>query len=302
MGMIADMIMPIVRVGKQSDSYNIWSQADALRTEDDNRAPGTEANLISMSVDSAVYFADNYALKMGLTLEDRENADAAFLSEIREGRVMRIMDKLMLNWEVRVANLVTSTSNVGSSSTVTSAWTDYTDGNSDPLGNVWTAIDNVEDATGYRPNRIVFGAQAWRNFRRHKNVIDTVNGDSGIVGPSNVRGTVSQQQVAAVLEMEQILVGRAYQNTNEEDQSISLSSIWADNVLIYYAPMRPSRDVPSFAYSFRWQKPSIPNMAVERHPYDTKTKSEEIEAGYYQDEKITSAPLAFLLNAVNSSQ
>jgi hypothetical protein len=43
-------------------------------------------------------------------------------------------------------------------------------------------------------------------------------------------------------------------------------------------------------------------MTAERHPYDTKIKSEEVEIGYYQDEKITASEYGFLLVAVNSSQ
>jgi hypothetical protein len=42
-------------------------------------------------------------------------------------------------------------------------------------------------------------------------------------------------------------------------------------------------------------------MQVERHPYNTKTKSEEVEVGYYQDEKITGADYSFLITNVNSN-
>ena len=42
-------------------------------------------------------------------------------------------------------------------------------------------------------------------------------------------------------------------------------------------------------------------MTVERHPYDSVIKAELIEAGYYQDEKITGSTYGFLLTAVNSS-
>jgi len=41
-------------------------------------------------------------------------------------------------------------------------------------------------------------------------------------------------------------------------------------------------------------------MQIEVHPFDVKTKSEEIELGYYQDEKITSSVLGFLLTHVTS--
>jgi hypothetical protein len=54
-------------------------------------------------------------------------------------------------------------------------------------------------------------------------------------------------------------------------------------------------------YSYRWAAGGLPNMQAERHPFDPKTKSEEVEVGYYQDEKITGSDYSFLLTAVNSS-
>jgi hypothetical protein len=42
-------------------------------------------------------------------------------------------------------------------------------------------------------------------------------------------------------------------------------------------------------------------MQVERHPFDTKTKSADIEVGYYQVEKVTGPEYAYVIRAVNSS-
>jgi len=295
-GMIADIVAPEVPVQKQSDSYTIWSQADALRTEDDKRAPGTEANLITRGVSSDTYFANNFALKSALTLEDRENMDAAFIQQLRNGKVEYIKDKLTLNWEKRLADKVTSGSNVGSYSTIDSDWQDYTTGQSDPIGDMQTAITNVQDATGYRPNRCLMGGLAWRHFRRHEDVIDLLYGSSG---QGKVR-YASREQAKEIFEVDQLIIGETYYNSGAEGQSLALQHMWLDYVLVYYAPSRPSRETPSFMYSFRWKKPAIPNMAAEVHPFDRKTKSEEVELGYYQDEKITGANLGFLLTHVTS--
>lgn len=295
-GMIADLIAPIVSVGKQSDSYPVWSQADALRVEEDKRAPGTEANLISQDVSSDTYFADNYALKTGLTLEDRENMDAAFIKQLRDGKARFLKGKVALAWESRVALQVTSGTNVGSYSTVISDWMDHATGKSTPLDDVQTALDNVQDLTGYRPNRLIFGELAWRHFRQHADVISILHGTTGRGEPRYA----SREQVKAIFEVDQFLVGAAYYNSAAEGQAQVLSPMWLDNVLAYYCPPAPSIDEPSFMYSFRWTKPGLPNMGVERHPFDSRKKSEEVEIGYYQDEKITSAPLSFLITHVTS--
>lgn len=292
-GMIADLIFPVVDVVKQSDFYAVFSRADALRIEDTARAPGTMANKISRGMSSGTYFAKNYALDYPIVLEDRENMDQLFLQKIYNGRVAYLMDKLMLDWENRIASKVTSGSNVGSYSAVGSSWSDLD--NSDPISDINNMLDNVRDSTGKRPNNLVMGETAYRLARRNAAVRNL------IFGSNNGGGFASRAQLADLFEVDQVLVGGAYKNTGNEAQAESLVQVWGPNVLAYYAPSAPSMDVPSFGYSIRWNRPGLPNMQVERHPFDTRRKAEDIEVGYYQDEKITGAEYGFLLLAVNSS-
>lgn len=287
---IADQIAPIVSVQKQHDLYYVWNKGDAFRPEDDKRAPGTEANIITRGMSSESYFADNYALKDAIPWEDINNADQGFIFTERGARAEALKDKLYLNWEYRVAMQVTSGSNVGSYSGVASSWATHTT-NSDPLGSINTAIQNVEDATGYKPNSIVFGGMAWRNFRENAAVISRIYGSMRNKDKPRV---ATKEQVKAVFELERFLVGGAYYNTADEGQTLSLSQIWGDDVLVYYAPLQARRDKPSFMYSFRWNKIRDLGMAAEIH-MDTKKKADEVELGYYQDEKITASDLGFLL-------
>jgi len=293
-GFIADQIFPVVQVPKQSDTYVIFEQADLFRQEPTRRSRGGEANKIHSRVSSAGYFCNNYALKTEVTLEDQVNADAAFVRAYEEGRVMRLQDALFLDWELRVAGQVTDAANVGSSTAVASAWTDHAA--SDPLGDIWTAIDNVEVATGYRPNRALFSGTAWRNFRRNSLVIDKAT------NPHVTGGGLypSVRQVEDLLELK-VLVGNAWYNAAEEAIAMNLAQIWGDHVLVYYAPERPSMEAPSFGYYFRWAAPGLPNLQVERHPYDSRRHSNEVEIGYYQDEVVTARPLGFLVSNVTSS-
>ena len=103
-----------------------------------------------------------------------------------------------------------------------------------------------------------------------------------------------------IFELDQFLVGRSYYNSADEGQSMSLSQMWSDYVLVYYSPTAPTTQEPAFMYSYRWAKAGIPNMQAEVHPFDSKTKSEQVELGYYQDEKITAKNLGLLLTHVTS--
>lgn len=289
-GMIADMIAPIVNVNKQSGAIIEFSQGDRWRIVDDKRAPGTEAKRFGIDVSSSLYYCNNYALQMGVTIEDRANADPVFAARLIEGRAMMLTDKLQLNWDNRVTLQVTSTTNVGSSASVSSIWS-TTEGDGNPLIDLNTAIDNVRYATGYRPNRMVFGPKAWDSFRRHKNVRNV------IFGTNNGGGYLNVEQVRSLFEMERVLVAGAFKNSAEENIAASIGAIWGPSVLVYYAPPTPSIDRPSFMYSYRLAAPGIPNMQVERHPYNSKTKTDDVEVGYYQDEKVVGSRFGFLVQS-----
>jgi len=294
-GFIADMVFPVAQVQKQSGVIATFSQADLFRRENTKRSPGAEANKVSYQVGSASYYANNYALKEDVTIEDRANADPIFINQLETGRVNRVMQSLMIDWEVRVATAATATTAVGTSAAVGSAWTDFT--NSDPIGDVQSQINNVHDATAYRPNRIVFGEAAWRNFRENDTVIDKARATGISGGGLNITESLAE----TLFEVEKVSVGRLKYNTAQEGIAQSLTDAWGDHVLVYYAPAAPSIEVPSFGYSLRWSGNGLANMSVERHPFDPKTKTDEIEIGYYQDELILSSALGALVTNVTSS-
>lgn len=291
-GIIADQLFPVVRVGKQTDIYAVFSRQEALTIESTTRAPGTEARKITRSVSTGNYYARNYALKTELTLEDRVNIDPGYAAQLVGGRGDYLLGKLMLDWDRRVSLLVNSTSNVGSSATVSSAW----NGAGNPAGNVWTAIDNARYRTGYRPNLAVFGPQAWDSLSRDVTIRNI------IFGTNNGGGYPSLEQVKNLFQVDRVLLSGGMFSSANEAQPENIQTIWGANALLAYVPPAPSIDNPSFGYSFRWAGGGLPEMNIEIHPFDDKIKSEEVECGYYQDEKITGSEYGFLLVAVNSSQ
>ena len=295
-GFIAAEIAPIVPVMKRSDSYINYTQADMFRREDAQRADGDEAKIIKFGASSDFYNVKDYALKFRMTLEDELNRDPEYRMLTEENRTRFLVDKHMLDWETRVASLALNTANVGSTVTVASAWTDAT--NAVPVTNIMTVRQNLFLGTGYVPNRMLFGWRAWNNFIQANQVRNSVM-NPNVSGGGNFP---MPDAVARYFSMDRVIVAAAVRNTADEAQTQTLSDIWADNVLIYYVPPVPSVEFPSWMYSFRWNAPGLPNMNVERHPYDTRRKVYEVEVGYYQDEKITNAAFCHWLRAVNSSQ
>lgn len=295
-GMIADMIAPIVNVGKETDIYPVFSRAEAFALEDDARARGQPAKRITRSVSSASYLAKNFALAHPVYIEDRANMDAALQFELETGASRYLVDKLTLNWDRRVLSMVGSATNVATGFLCGSSWVGATQG--DPISMIWKAMEQQQSLTAQKPNSLLFGWRAWNYFRRN------VNARNYVLGTNNGGGAVTRQNAQEAFEIDRLLVAGAFYNTANEAQSESLTSNpLHDAVLLYYAPTAPSRETPSFMYSFRWTNPLLGQpFSVIRHPFDSKTRIEELEASYYQDERITGSAYGALLLGVGSAQ
>lgn len=296
--MIADMIAPIIPVDKETDIYPIFSRQEAFTVESTLRSRGTEANKVTRSVSSAGYVVKNYALGYDIPIEDRANMDASFAFELEAGATRYLLNKLSLDYEKRVLSTVASTSNVATGFLPSSSWNAPVAANQgDPIRQLFAVIEQQQALTAQRPNSILFGWQAWNWFRRNSNVRNF------ILGSNNGGGLVTRQNAQALFEFDRFLVSQAFWSTANEAQAEALVSPFSDKVLVYYAPLTPSRDDPSYMYSFRWQNPALPApMVVERHQYDTRRKVEGIEVGYYQDEKVVGSTYGALLLGVGSGQ
>jgi hypothetical protein len=289
-GLITPQVLPVVDVPRQSGVYAVFEQADLFRVSATLRAPGTQANQVRFRVGSDTYFCTNYAVKTQVLLEEVANADAVFRMKLEQQRVAGGLTVLALDWENRLAGRLFNTANVGSSVQVASSWTSSA---SNPVGDLNTAIDNIQNATGYRPNTMVIGVEAWRALRRHPDVINKSRNPNIVAGGNYP----AAEEVARLFELDRILVGAAYRNSAQEGQPQQLKPIWGPHALLAYMEYQQLVDAPTFGAAFRWVDAGVPNMQVERLPYDSRIKAQELEVGYFQDDKIVSKPLGFLVNS-----
>jgi hypothetical protein len=298
-GMIADMIAPIVSVSKETNVYPVFSRKEAFSIEDTSRSRATEAKRITRSVGSAGYAVKNYALAYDLPIEDRANMDAALQFELEAGAGRYLQDKLMLDWDRRVLSMIASATNVATGFLTGSAWNAPVDANQgDPISMIFRAKEQQQSLTAQSPNSILIGWRAWNLLRRNSKMRNF------ILGTNNGGGAVTRDAARAAFEVERFNVAGAFYDTSNEAQPAALTANpLHDAVLLYYAPTAPSRETPSFMYSFRWTSPELGTpLAVIRHPYDTRRRVEGIEVQYYQDERITGVDYGALILGVGSAQ
>jgi hypothetical protein len=286
-GFIADQFIPITPVGKQSDMYykfrhGEWARYEAGLTL---RAPRTEPRKVHFTVASDTYFAHNYALGTDWSVEDEVNADSILNWASNHG--VFLMDRLMMDYEYRIAQFAVNTSNVRTVTQVGCAWTL----NQAPI---WTQMlaykENFRQATGMLPNLLVIPEAIKRHVNANSQLVSVLFGDRG--------GIPTLQQLAGLLEIEKVLVPQVQVNTFGEQETINTSwsyaDVWGgDSIWMANVKTLAGKETDTWINAFRWTNPALGvPMAAERFPYDAKRKAYDMQVGYYQGEKVVSPDLA----------
>jgi hypothetical protein len=152
---------------------------------------------------------------------------------------------VLLDREVRVANLVFAQATYPASNRVvlsgTSQWSDFA--NSNPLDAMLSALD----VPIFRPNVAVFGQATWTKVRQHPRVIQAV------FGTAQTGGAVTREQMAALLEVREVVVGAGFVNTARRGQAASISRVWGKHAaLLYVSEEQASADQPTFGFTAQW--------------------------------------------------
>lgn len=224
---IADMILPTIKVSKQTGKYYVYDKAN-LRIDRTERAAGSGANEIDFGLTTASFSCDDHALKSFVADEIQDQAEAALNPLIDETET--ITDKLLLDRENNAATLLTTAANFTNTSTLsgTSQWSDYA--NSDPIGDIRTARTTVHAATFKKPNTLVIGKQAFDMLCDHPDIVERVK--------YSQLGVVTEELLARIFQLEKVIVGTAGKNTANEGQTDSLSYVWGKHALVCYIAPR----------------------------------------------------------------
>ena len=280
--LVGERVFPIVPVNKESDTYYVF-QKEELVVEDSERAAGAEAREITWDVTTATYTAKEYALSHLVPDRVMNNADVAVRPQISS--TQKLLRKILLGKEKRIANLVQNTANVGSSATPSIKW----DGTSPTIEkDIDTAKDTVRIAAGVEPTSMVLPYKVKNAFKRDTTIRDLIRYQ--VPGDILLR---NGELPPVVFNLEVIIAG-AIRNTANEGATESLADIWTDNVLVFYKEPTPSLDALSLGYIFR-----VGNPVVSTYRVDLR-KGVMIEVSELSAEKIVASACAYIISDVLS--
>jgi hypothetical protein len=294
-GFIADQLLPITNVGKQSDMYYKFQHLEWYRHESGQtlRAPATKAKKVHMNVSSDTYYTPNYALATDWPVEDQVNADAVL--QWARSSAEFLTDRLMMDYEMRVADLAVASSNVSTILVPASGWSQAAHTQlSDMLG--W--VDDFKTLTGLMPNTVIIPRTVLTSIRQNDQFRDVLFGDRG--------GLATAEQIAGLIGVDRVIVPTSQVNTAVEadPQDGTLSNIWDGTGNMWLARINTLSGMftDTWLNAFRWTSPmfGVP-FAVQRHPFDAEAKKFTVEVGYYQAEKVVSSDLAMRVSSLLST-
>jgi hypothetical protein len=263
---VADKVFPNVPVQKQSDRYFTYSRADFNRNTMKKRASGTESAGSGWRIDNTPsYYADVWALHKDVEDQIRANADSPL--DMDRDSTLFLSGQALINREVQWASTFFTTgvwtgANVDvtgvAASPAGNTVLQWNDSNATPIIDVRTNADKIHLSSTLRPNKLVLGRQVWSKLEDHGSITDRIKYGASPGAPA----IVTKQAVAALMEIDSLLVMDAVQNTGNENVSENTAGtlnagevnafIGGKAALLVYAAPSPSLMTASGGYSFSW--------------------------------------------------
>ena len=250
-GFVADRAFPIVQVAKQSDQYFTYDRGMFNRDEMTELAPGARADAATYTLSTDTYNAQVWALARDIADQVRANADTPLALDREASEFLALKALIRKEKEWASKHFVTSawtTERAGVASGPTGTqFLRWDEANSTPIEDVRAGITAVQGLTGFRPNKMVIGREVYDALVDHPDIVGRIDR-----GQTSGPAIALRDSLAALFEMDEILVMDAIENSAVEGATNSHAFIGGKHALLLYAPPSPGIMVPSAGYTFAW--------------------------------------------------
>ena len=312
---VARRVFPTVPVTNKSDSYFNIDRGNFNRNQVQRRAPGTPAARINWTVSTDNYNSERRSIANPVPDEIRANADSALQVDristelvTHQGLIEQEVDWVGtyftggqlpgVTWTFVADGAASRSAAYDPTSTTTTEnnvvyWSDGA--NSQPIEDIRDAQDRVQGITGFRPNVLTLGRRVFSVLLDHPDIVGRLDR-----GQTTGTAMVNRDALAALFEVDEVLVAGAIQNTAAEGATNSHSFIGGNHALLSYRPQTPAIMVPSAGYNFTWTGfiGSTTNGMRIRRKRDDMADTDIFELDMHYDNKLVSADLGFFFNGI----
>jgi hypothetical protein len=230
--LIADRVLPRVMVGGEKFKWLEYPLAESFTVPNTLVGRKGRPNQIEFTAVERTDSVDDYGLDdpipnsdIKVAADQRVQGLSVYDPEARgaEG----LTDLIVLDREVRVAAIVQDPARYDASRRITlSGTSQFSDhANSNPLQTMLAALDAT---ITMRPNKVIMGRSAWTPLRQHPHLVNAVKG-----GNLN-RGSIRPEDLADLLEVNEVIIGEGFVNTARKGQAVNLQRIWGKSIAMIY--------------------------------------------------------------------
>lgn len=221
--MIADIVLPRVPVGTREFRWLQYNKEDGFTLPETTVGRKSRPNQVEFGATEKSGAVEDYGLDDAIPQDDIANAPQGY--DPRGRAVEGLTNLIQLDREVRVANKVFSADTYPASNKETLSGADqFSDGSSKPIKVVSEALD----VPIQRPNVMVVGQTSWTVLRQHPEVVKAAHRNAGD------SGMAEREAVAALFELDEVVVGRGWVNTARRGQAPSYQRVWGKHIALLH--------------------------------------------------------------------
>ena len=220
-------------VSKISDKIWVYGK-ESFNLVNDLRAPGTRGAQTDWSLSTIAYLSNEHSQIGSIPDENRDNADAPLSLEIDTTEILT--EKIQLRLEYDTAAIFTASGSYDSSlyeDLSAGGNVQWSDPNSDPIGDIEAAKVLVMEACGKEPNVMLLGHQVKIALKNHPKIVARFS-YNGRAQSEPVK--VTDAMLSDLFDFDEVLDASALVNSANEAASTSLSYVWGKNAILAVRP------------------------------------------------------------------
>lgn len=285
--LIGDKLCTPVRMAKETGRFPAFGKEAFVIRGDLKRPVGGKVAKMQTQSGYVTTSLSEYALGFGV--ENRElNEWAGTPDQLVNAKMLQTTDNIALYRESLQATLLTTYTNYASThyaSGASKAWAST----GDPVADFEDMRQLVMKYNGRRPNKAWFNPAAWVLFKKNAAVLNRIKYGGSNIDPA----MVTQQMAAALLEVDEVLVGYAVYGTpsaNASDGSVKKSALtmgylWekTNSCCAGMCIVGTGGGIEP-AFSYTWERQNSP---VVESWYDNATKQTMYDYEHFFDPAVT---------------
>jgi len=293
---IADRVFPIIPDVSPEAKIARYLKGAWFSDEAGIRGPGSRANRGGYPVDFIDISTKEYAFAKEVTDEDRDAVQQAGAPPLKpdQDAIEFAADKIDLRKEVLVSNLIIAGTWSGVAGEDAAGLWAAGSGNTF-LTDVRVRVETIRANTGLKPNVLIIDHGTYNSLKEESTVLDKIK--------YTERGVLTKELLAAILDLDEVLVGEAIKSTAKETKAgiqFTALNIWEKNAgkgsaFLFYRPPAPGLKVPSAGYQARTNYKTAGNLARKTTTWREEPEHQDV---YEVAEKThivqTGADLGFL--------